>query len=293
MKNFGLSLATLVLCIALGASAPVSERSAVQTWGLMLNNWNQGALDSVHASSVNWAVLAPEPWKGRFATPAEVSYLRGNGKNLLAYISVGEAAQQFSYWASSWSMHAPSFMGAASDWSGAVKVQYWDPSWQQIIFSYIDTIMAAGWDGLYLDRIDTYQYYSDAGTLSVTDAANRMVDFVTQVAARARSRRAGAFIFPQNGLAILDHASPAKASQYLSVINGVGAETTFFVNGVLNPYTYNVQLMDRFRAAGKAVLSLDYVSSDQIGQYASLCRQHGYLPFTTDKMLTQWQIINY
>ena len=49
------------------------------------------------------------------------------------------------------------------DWAGNYKVRYWDPEWQTIISgapdSYLGKIQAAGFDGVYLDIIDAFEYF--------------------------------------------------------------------------------------------------------------------------------------
>jgi len=44
-------------------------------------------------------------------------------------------------------------------------VQYWDTEWQEIIYgnseSYLKKIIDAGFDGVYLDIIDAFEYFED------------------------------------------------------------------------------------------------------------------------------------
>jgi cysteinyl-tRNA synthetase len=48
-------------------------------------------------------------------------------------------------------------------WKGNYKGDYWDPDWQAIILggenAYLDKILAAGFDGVYLDIIDAFEYF--------------------------------------------------------------------------------------------------------------------------------------
>ena len=57
-------------------------------------------------------------------------------------------------------------MAANPNWAGNFKVQYWNPTWQSIIYgnetSYVKKIINAGFDGVYLDIIDAFQYFEDA-----------------------------------------------------------------------------------------------------------------------------------
>jgi len=49
------------------------------------------------------------------------------------------------------------------NWPGNHKVYCWDPEWQTIIYgnrdSYLVKILAAGFDGVYLDLIDAFEYF--------------------------------------------------------------------------------------------------------------------------------------
>ena len=42
---------------------------------------------------------------------------------------------------------------------------YWTKSWRDILFgskdSYLDKILNAGFDGVYLDVVDAYEYFED------------------------------------------------------------------------------------------------------------------------------------
>lgn len=101
-------------------------------------------------------------------TLAEVEELRGkqNGgqRMVIAYMSIGEAEDYRYYWQPEWESNPPSWLkGENPDWEGNYKVEYWDPLWQQIIFgtdsSYLDRILDAGFNGVYLDIIDAFEYF--------------------------------------------------------------------------------------------------------------------------------------
>jgi len=83
---------------------------------------------------------------------------------VICYMSIGEAENYRYYWNTSWNHHKPSWMSAQNpNWPGNFKVKYWDPEWQSIIFgndaSYLSKITSAGFDGVYLDIIDAFEYY--------------------------------------------------------------------------------------------------------------------------------------
>lgn len=105
-------------------------------------------------------------------TPNEVSSLKKkkNGKTRMvcSYLSVGEAENYRYYWNSDWNNDAtkPDWIcDENEDWDGNFKVKYWRPEWQKILYGqeecYLDQILYAGFDGVYLDVIDAYEYFEE------------------------------------------------------------------------------------------------------------------------------------
>ena len=92
---------------------------------------------------------------------------KNGGKRLvICYMSIGEAEDYRWYWKDSWKTNAPLFMCEVNqDWEGNYKVKYWFPSWQSIICnasdSYLSKIVNAGFDGVYLDIIDAFEYFEE------------------------------------------------------------------------------------------------------------------------------------
>jgi cysteinyl-tRNA synthetase len=101
-------------------------------------------------------------------TSAEINQLKtkksGGTRIVVSYISIGEAEDYRYYWQLSWSAGSPSWIVAENpDWPGNYKVKYWQSEWQNIIFgndsSYLKKIIDAGFDGVYLDIIDAFEYF--------------------------------------------------------------------------------------------------------------------------------------
>jgi cysteinyl-tRNA synthetase len=106
---------------------------------------------------------------GRQLDAADVAQLQnkpGGGRRLvLCYMSIGEAEDYRWYWDPEWTSDPssrPGWLGPENpDWAGNYLVEYWDTEWQAIIFgdstAYLDRILASGFDGMYLDKIDAYE----------------------------------------------------------------------------------------------------------------------------------------
>jgi cysteinyl-tRNA synthetase len=88
----------------------------------------------------------------------------GGRRLVVSYMSIGEAEDYRYYWHSDWKNHTPSWLaGENPEWEGNYKVRYWKQEWKDIIYgsdnSYLDKIISRGFDGVYLDIIDAFEYF--------------------------------------------------------------------------------------------------------------------------------------
>ncbi|MCG8569858.1 MAG: endo alpha-1,4 polygalactosaminidase [Spirochaetes bacterium] len=103
-------------------------------------------------------------------TSADLQKLKqkANGANrlVIAYMSIGEAENYRYYWRNSWNTFAPLWLDEENpNWEGNYKVKFWKLGWQYLITgnkqSYVQKILDAGFDGVYLDIIDAFEYYEE------------------------------------------------------------------------------------------------------------------------------------
>ncbi|MDF1734572.1 MAG: endo alpha-1,4 polygalactosaminidase [Minwuia sp.] len=212
----------------------------------------------------------------------------GERRIVLSYLSVGEAEDYRYYWKPEWSSKAPSWLEAVNpDWPGNFKVRYWDPNWKRIIFgspdAYLDRIIAAGFDGVYLDIIDAYWYFQEKGRKT---AAKEMTDFVMELAAYARRKVPGFRIVPQNAEDLM--VDPA----YLAMVDGLGKEDAFFGwdgDGVPNADESTAWIMQHLKLitdAGKPVFLIEYPSDpERIREAYRKGRDAGLIPYSTVRAL--------
>jgi cysteinyl-tRNA synthetase, unknown class len=90
----------------------------------------------------------------------------GGSRLVISYMSIGEAENYRFYWQDIWDKNRPDWLEAENpDWEGNYKVRYWDAAWKNIIYgsssAYLDRILSAGFDGVYLDIIDAFEYFED------------------------------------------------------------------------------------------------------------------------------------
>jgi len=95
----------------------------------------------------------------------ELKTKRNGGKRLvICYMSIGEAEDYRYYWNGAWKTDKPAWLAEENPhWKGNYVIKYWDVDWQKIITgndgSYQKKILDAGFDGVYLDIIDAFEYF--------------------------------------------------------------------------------------------------------------------------------------
>lgn len=243
----------------------------------------------------------------------------GANSVIVSYISIGEASDYRDHWQDGWSTYtdpdiraageltdkAPAWLGAWNEnWPNSRKVRYWDKDWQRIIFNkersgWLDRIVAAGFDGAYLDIVDAYYHWAcevskdqcRAGDPETErEAAARMIDFVAALAAHAREINPEFLVIPQNAVHIIDALEDEdhrRRDDYLAAINAIAAEDLFFrgdkpENNAFEPEEEAIDALVRdFLDSGKPVLSVDYLSEKKkISKYHEAAAARGFLPYS-------------
>ena len=206
-------------------------------------------------------------------------------KIVLAYLSIGEAESYRFYWKPEWRPGHPFWLDAENpSWDGNYKVRFWVAEWQRIVLRYVDRLIDAGFHGAYLDLIDAYQEYKARGR---DTAATEMIAFVEAIRVHALARDPGFLLFVQNAAALLD-VDPT----YVELVDGIGQEDIhygYLGDDLMTPpavTAYMVGRLDRFLAAGKPVLTIDYATTPtHIDRAYVAARANGYVAFVTTRAL--------
>jgi cysteinyl-tRNA synthetase, unknown class len=214
---------------------------------------------------------------GRYSRE-EVSLLKSGGRRLVGYLSVGEAESYRGYWKPGWKPGRPVWLGPTNpDWGGNYKVHYWDPQWQSVIFQYADTILEQGFDGLFLDVVDAYEFWESKRPTASADMVQLILGLTQHVRAKY-GQNIGIFLNGGAGLV----ADPTL----LSSITGIAKEEIFFgLGGDDRPTTAEftkqaLQELEPVTKSGKLVLSIDYTSKlDQARVAHQKASQAGYLEY--------------
>jgi cysteinyl-tRNA synthetase len=218
----------------------------------------------------------------------------GGPKIVLCYMSIGQSENYRWYWKPEWNTNPPDWLDAPDGvWAGDHWVRYWEPDWQHIIYgtsnSYLDQILALGFDGVYLDRVDAYWYYQDQGRET---AAREMVDFILDFTGYARRKHPGFGVFPQNAEEL-----GIQFPEYMAAMTGVGVEDLYYGyprDHEPSPPEWTAGrevILDQWVAAGKLVLTIDYTARpEQIADAYYRSFSHGFIPYVTDRSLRRLRI---
>lgn len=152
--------------------ADVDSLSEAKNFLYLINPENYTAKsDFLYAvKNTNYDVVIIDLYfKGSKLASGDISDLKtkkdgGLSRLVFAYMSIGEAEDYREYWQGGWHPGNPEWLDEENpDWPGNYKIKYWHPDWQSIIYgnnnSYLKKIIDAGFDGVYLDLIDAFEYY--------------------------------------------------------------------------------------------------------------------------------------
>jgi cysteinyl-tRNA synthetase len=202
----------------------------------------------------------------------------GSRRLVVSYMSIGEAETYRPYWNKAWKSQPPTWLGKENrEWRGNYAVRFWDDQWQSIIFDYTDKIAAAGFDGVYLDKVDEFE------TMGHKDD---MVEFVRRIASRVKAKQPDFLVISQNG----DELIPNK--KFRDVLDAFAREDLFLGeddDGKPNKSASikeSIARLQLFASEQKPVLVVEYPSNapqaDQVrGQVAAL----GFIGLTTGRDL--------
>ncbi len=278
-------------------SVSPSVSPSVRSWAYQLQGEDGDTLDLAPLAASTFQLFVIDYSRdgsdeGAFSH-AELTALQAGGRTVLAYLSIGEAESYRYYWDAEWESEPPSWLGPTNPaWEGNYKVRYWDGAWQEIVDGYLDRVVDAGFDGVYLDIIDAYEFFGPDGEMPEReDAAVQMLNLVARIAERARAERPGFLVFPQNGSGILDALTPAARELYLRTVDGIGAEDSFYFgdgdeDNPLDVQAETVELLREFRDAGRLVLAVDYLTDEaKIADFCARARNEGFVPLVTVRAL--------
>lgn len=147
----------------------------------------------------------------------------GRQRLVIAYLSIGEAEEYRPYWKPEWKTQPPPWLFEENcRWPKNYVVGFWMDAWKDLMFrgpqSSLKRILDAGFDGVYLDRIDAYWDLRE----KYPNGRAEMLKFMKELATAARKVNPQFLIIAQNAEDLLEE--PA----YRAAIDAVAKEDLLY-----------------------------------------------------------------
>jgi cysteinyl-tRNA synthetase len=248
--------------------------AGVKSWHYQLQDINPGAIAGLSADMV---VIDHGTDGGPF-TKADVERMQrkpdGSRRIVLAYMSIGEAENYRWYWP----QRSSAWLGAENrEWRGNYAVRFWHPDWQAIIFDYTDKIIAAGFDGVYLDKVDQFE---DLGH------QDEMVAFVERISQRAKSQRPEFLVVSQNGDALIPDPKFRRAIDAFAREDLLYGENSDGARNDADSIRESVRRLKMLAAEGKPVFVVEYPrNADQAQKAVREIGEHNFIGLIAKRAL--------
>ncbi len=271
-----------------------------ESWLYQLQNIN---IDDIASTKFDVVVIdysSDGTEDGEFSKE-DIEKIKSSGKKVLAYLSIGEAEDYRFYWKDEWDENPPEWLGNENpEWEGNYAVRYWMDGWKEVLDEYISRIESQGFDGLYLDKVDEFEYWADPenGEDEYYDeetTAASMIDLIAWI-----SERFDGLIFIQNGERIVEYDN----GRLMDSIDGIAIEDLFYIGTEMASDEWiseRLGYINQFIENGKECLSVDYVDDgsdsqeniERIEDYIKRARDNGCIPYAamSDRELDEIVII--
>lgn len=265
-------LRTLLTLLCLGglgglglAQAPINSRLAgIQSFAVYYGT-NRAFSDLL--VNFDLAIVQPNTVSSR-----QLQSLKAEGVRVVAYLSVGEAEGSLIGLPKDW------VLGTNPNW-GSRFMDAGQPGWRDQVYRWARDILDIGFDGLFLDTVDTVDVFPQTRP--------GMVELIRGL----RQRFPTAVIVQNRGFAVLPQTAElldAVMFESFSTDYNFKTQTYFAHDGDPAP------LLPYLRR-GLPVLALDYAlpaQQDLITRIYARARRYGFVPFTTTISLTELVLPN-
>jgi cysteinyl-tRNA synthetase len=279
------------------ADAAVERRrrmAGIGNWGYWLSDMTvDGVIGAPHDLLVIDSEVSANRTFERELSSADVARIKrrpdGSMRMLLAYLSIGEAERYRPYWQADWydpGKRPPWLSQENRRWVGNYLVQYWDPAWQDLIYgspaSYVDRVVAQGFDGVYLDRADAFFQWRKQRPSAQQD----MVEFIARLSDRARKLAPQFVVVMQNAEELLEETG------LMNAVDGIAKEDLLFgIRRAEEPnkpkeIAWSIELLQLARKNGRKVLVVEYLKDpEKMSASAHQLIAEGFVPYFAPRRL--------
>ncbi len=207
------------------------------------------------------AIIQPET-----LTSAELDQLKRNNTLVVAYLSLGEV-EPYRAWFTDGRYKSEWGLGENTAW-GSIMVDARQPGWQALILSTAADYRAQGFDGIFMDTIDTVDVYPETQP--------GMVDLIHQL----RQAHPDSILVQNRGFTVLDETvEDIDAVMFEDLSTTYDFDTSTYLRADNTEQAEMLQgVMDD---KGIVILSLDYVKpgDDETARLAvKTAQSYGFIP---------------
>ena len=151
----------------------ISSLKDIKNYLIVLNseNYNDNFISTLQTTNYDLLIIDISLNENYNWTKDEVESLKtkanGGKRIIFAYMSVSEIVDYRNYWNEEWNENQPDWFDKKNENWGGYRVKYWNENWKKILFgnneSYLDSIINLGYDGVFLDNVDTFIYFEENG----------------------------------------------------------------------------------------------------------------------------------
>jgi len=265
----------VLLLLIMGCSS-----SDIKRWGYRLQNIDK--IEENEKKHTLWVIdYSYDGTDRRKISKNDIKVFHDHKSKVLAYFSIGEAEDYRFYFTT---MDKSLLLEENTIWKGNFKVKYWDPRWYQIIDSYLERILKAGFDGVYLDIVDAFESLPNTKL-----AAKRMSHLVQHISKKSKLENPEFKVFIQNGQNIINFLDHKKL--FVDSIDGVATEDLFFLgksemDNEYNPQKEVIEELKYYQNQRKVILSVEYLSDERkIKKYCKLAKELRFMPLIANRNL--------
>jgi cysteinyl-tRNA synthetase, unknown class len=282
----------------------LARMTGAKSWGYQLNGIS---LEELEKSPYDVLVLDATTGlaSGKPFTPEQVARLKrkpdGGIRTVVSHLSIGEAEDyRPDYFDAEYmSEDAPDWlMQENPQWKGNRLIRFCKEGWQLTILGDADgrnlynsieasplyKLLEAGFDGVYLDRVDVYGEI----TSECADSRNKMIDFVARLGAHARKKNPEFIVILQNAEELL------QSPKMVKTIDAVAKESLFYGEDMsqransAKTVADTVENLKLAQKAGRGVFVVDYVTAKATAVDAKRkIEAQGFVPYVGPRNLGQ------
>jgi len=206
--------------------------------------------------------------------------IKAQGSSVIGYISLGEVTATSSYFPKV--KNDKLIIDENENWPGAFRINIKNKKWHNFVINVLmPNIIAKGFDGIFIDTIDTAEYLENDKKIS--GSIKGAVSLIKKI----RKKYPDIIIVLNNGLTLTD-----KVGRYIDAIVVEDIYTLYdFKDKKYQLATPKwtaerlIPIKEFQEKFGKPVLSLDYLRTNQrkmIQKVTNLAKSEGFVPYITD-----------